>query len=682
MKRENSIANYKLAAAGDFGPISNVNFNKNDGISAKHIINFPIGTTEFEGDYLIVTAPGTTNIISRWFILENRWNREGQLEVFLRRDLLVDYYNDYATEPFYCERGSLGLIGGTPEAPGGVDLSIFNAEGIAVSKPLKEKTLIYDRTQTPWILIFVSKDASGDAVQELRPNDPSTQDLYINFPVFGTDTEDYKDGAKYQIFYPDATPLSVSSPGAVVLNVSRTQGAIYDILAIPLQGRFTETTPNGPISMVLNPKDTLSIAASISEGFGSACYDVQLVPFFPDFGEYGFSYGADGLVVNQQFLNKKYCHVNKVFTGTLEKDSVKVAPLIYCSKYEGSQNLPVPVRWSDAPKADYTEFDPDAALDWKIEHITTKCRIAAPNYSSVFEFTVPAIGGYEQLPVYNSDSATDPAITLNIDYTYKPYQSYIKIAPLFKENSLYGESSITDNLPFGYPDNKDIDVRGCIIQGDMSLPQTSDAWREYTIQNKNFNNSFNREIASLEKQHELQMIGNVVGGGVGVASGAMSGAYMGSMIAPGVGTLIGGIGGALFSGIGMGADLGIQQSAFEENLDYTKDKFNYSLDNIKALPTTISKLSSFDINNSIFPVLEIYKADGTQEQAVRNKIKFDGMTVERIYDKNYGFKLAEDRATTNCPYIRGKLIRSTTIGEDYHILNEIGLELSKGVYVK
>ena len=102
IKKEANLSAY-LAAAEAYNTITNANFAIGDGVSTTHVHNFPIGTQSFEGNYLLVVDNGV--IESRWFILENYWNREGQYVLTLRRDLIIDFYGEFADSGFYCEKG-------------------------------------------------------------------------------------------------------------------------------------------------------------------------------------------------------------------------------------------------------------------------------------------------------------------------------------------------------------------------------------------------------------------------------------------------------------------------------------------------------------------------------------------------------------------------------------------------
>jgi hypothetical protein len=76
-------------------------------------------------------------------------------------------------------------------------------------------------------------------------------------------------------------------------------------------------------------------------------------------------------------------------------------------------------------------------------------RLVSPNYSGQFEF--------------NLSKMFTNTVSFNVDYTYKPFNPYIHINPVF--SGLYG--------------NDWDDARGLICGGDFSLAVVNDAWTQY-----------------------------------------------------------------------------------------------------------------------------------------------------------------------------------------------------------
>ena len=271
----------------------------------------------------------------------------------------------------------------------------------------------------------------------------------------------------------------------------------------------------------------------------------------------------------------------------------------------------------------------------KIENETDIWRLCSPNYNGQFEFSPSMNNGIQYF---------------NVDCDYKPFSPYIHINPNFSE--LYGQD-------FN-------DARGLICGGDFSLPKVTNAWANYQQNNKNYEQIFNREIQNMQVTHKYEMIQGGVQAIAGVAQGAVSGAALGGVggaIAGGVASLAGGV-----------ADQVINQKLYNEALDYKQDLYNMQLGNIKAIPNSISKVSPYNPNNKIFPILEYYTCTEQEKQALKNKIKYNGMTVGRIGTIN-------EFLQPDYSYIKGKLIRLETI-EDTNYLNEIASEIYKGVFIK
>ena len=177
---------------------------------------------------------------------------------------------------------------------------------------------------------------------------------------------------------------------------------------------------------------------------------------------------------------------------------------------------------------------------------------------------------------------------------------------------------------------------------------------------------FNREIQNMQVTHKYEMIQGGVQAIAGVAQGAVSGAALG-----GIGGAIAGGAASLAGGV---ADQVINQKLYNEALDYKKDLYGMQLGNIKAQPNSLAKTSAFNIDTRKFPILEYYTCTETEKQALKNKIKYNGMTVGRIGTIN-------EFLQPDYSYIKGKLIRLETI-EDTNYLNEISSEIYKGVFIK
>ena len=274
--------------------------------------------------------------------------------------------------------------------------------------------------------------------------------------------------------------------------------------------------------------------------------------------------------------------------------------------------------------------------DYKLSNECDTYRLVSPNYNGQFEFSAAKNGGIPRF---------------NVDFTYLPYKPYIRVAPQF--NRLYGQE---------YED-----ARGLICGGDFSLPIINDKWQDYQLSNKNYQNIFDRQIQNMEFNNNRQNTSNILSGITGAISGGITGGAVFGKVA---GLLTGGL-----SAVGGIGDYFINRAQQNEALDYTKDMFGYQLGNIKAMPDSLAKVTAFTANNKIFPILEFYTCTDKEKQALKDKIKYNGMTVMRI-GKIVDF-LQEDYS-----YIKGKVIRLDDIADDTNYLNQIANEIYKGVFIK
>ena len=279
----------------------------------------------------------------------------------------------------------------------------------------------------------------------------------------------------------------------------------------------------------------------------------------------------------------------------------------------------------------------------KVESQVDTYRLCSPNYQGSFDFNVAKNGGNVEY--------------FQADCTYKPYNPYIRVYPKF--DWLYGSNFS--------------DARGLICGGDFSLPRVTSAWETYQLQNKNYQNTFNRDIQHLDFNNSLTMRNQVASAITGIVQDTAKGAQTGAMVGGGWGAAIGGViaGGA--STVGAITDTDTLARQQRESKQLSIDKYNYQLGNIQALPYTISKVGSFDINSKLYPFIEYYTASEEEVKALEDKITYESMTVMRIGTLS---EFKRDEAS----YIKGQLIRLDNLHTDTNLINDIYTELYKGVY--
>lgn len=785
LKRLNSINEYQEYI---LGTLTNVNFNPNDGVETKQVINW----NDNIPDYLIVEING--EIISRWFVIESRRLLSGQFEIELFRDSLADYYNEILTAPIFVEKGMLDAS----------NPLIFNQEDMTFNQIRQAPTLLKDITKIPWIIGYIPADSdlanktvnatyntannpdievaeianwefakyleapgyydyrlytgfrystieAGNYLQRTCKNmykgvsnttiDTTTYStwdaagkgtpangFYNNQSDFaGTYYYSNESGApglptqeewqtyankirtdsQYQSYFTglmtsnfdllneaqyeelnslnDKTILDTSSNtlfkirlnieavneelslrnqqamlakltsyippqiegGAVVdktftavlegysfnLSLEQVQTSVtvelsnnryhledqpYDMFCIPYGSIFAFELEEGFKTQNIGT----SLASEIAKQLGSdIIYDIQILPYCPI----------------QYAWNDEYHYIDLTKTKySIIKDqqSRNTSVLIWCRNSSFNFNIEfyLPDRYN--------------AIEKKISSQTEIYRLVSPNGNGIFEFNPYKNGGVDYF---------------RVDCSYKPFNPYIRIAPIFK--NLYGYGG-------------QYDYRGLILGGDFSITQLNNAWANYQLNNKNYQAIFDRRIENMEVNNKYQktsdIINAITGSGTAAIGGAITGATIGgSASASPYGAIAGAAVGAT-AGVASGIiDIVRNERLRNEAIDYTKDNFGYQLGNIQAIPTSVSKTTAITINNPLIPMLEFYKCTVQETEAFRNKIKYNGMTVMAI----------DTMSNYTEGYFKGKLIRLENIAEDFHIVNVIAKELYKGVYL-
>lgn len=420
--------------------------------------------------------------------------------------------------------------------------------------------------------------------------------------------------------------------------------APYSMFCIPYNKDNVDRSmyiQDGTTSYKIDTSAGFRLAQKIATELGggtqtSFIYDLQLLPYCPVRRIVNYSDGTFiGLTLNnEKFIDTPSGNVPKSYCPIKVGGNI-VSYIFFAEKSEFTLNIPIKRNIENK----------------KIESQTDFYRLVSPNYNGQFEFNLAKNNGLNYI---------------NVDCTYKPYNPYIHLNPDFGE--LYGSD---------YNDS-----RGLICNGDFSLTILSDAWTNYQIQNKNYQNIFDREIQSLELGHKFERRNDIISGITGMIQGGISGGMSGaSGGAPGV--IAGAVVGTATSAFGFGLDYQMKEALRTDALDYKNDMFGYHLENIQALPQSISKTTPFTYNNKIFPILEYYTCTDEEKEAFAKKIAYNSMTVMRIgklrdYAKNsWSYKNIQSKG-----YIKGSIIKLDNLYEDFHVINAISDEIYKGVYLQ
>ena len=110
---------------------------------------------------------------------------------------------------------------------------------------------------------------------------------------------------------------------------------------------------------------------------------------------------------------------------------------------------------------------------------------------------------------------------------------------------------------------------------------------------------FDRQIKNMDVQNDINKQGALaqliaspfIGGSAGAAAGAQLGGAPGAL---GVG-LVGAVGGGITAGI----DYANSLKMMEENRQYAIDMYGYNLQNIQAIPTSLTKTSALTYNTRV-----------------------------------------------------------------------------------
>ena len=295
----------------------------------------------------------------------------------------------------------------------------------------------------------------------------------------------------------------------------------------------------------------------------------------------------------------------------------------------------------------YSILNPgDDALTRKLANECDVVRLVSQNYSAIFEFSPAKSGGVDGFLA---------------DCTYKPWSPYIHILPKLK--GLYGDNFVSID-----------DARGLICGGDMSLPQLSNAWANYQLQNKTYQEMFDRQIKNMDVQNDINKQGALAQAILAPITGGASVAAAGGQFGGMPGAVGGAIGGAIGGLATSALDYKNTIKMMEENRQYSIDMYGYNLQNIQAVPTSLTKTSALTYNTRVWPFIEYYTCTDAERNALKDKIKYNGMTIMKVGQLN-NYLLGEDN------FYKGQLIRLPDVRIDGHMAFEIYNELNKGVYL-
>ena len=769
-----------------------VNFNPNDGVNTSIVLN--IADDEIP-NYIICVPDGTLDIHSRWYVIDANRTTGNQYRVNLLRDVLADYYDEVYKSTAFIQKGMLPM-----SSP-----FIYNSEGMSFNQIKKEEISLYDGSQCPWIVAYLSTNKPTNEVKWL-PSNVSADITVSSLGQWDYTVENeynvYQDGtgAYHAWIYNDyqwgitsdntLTEISWNNKGPQKtiggsgygiheegisshstslslygVDITKPQSTPYQIATKALNNLISNTTSstdnkvkswyssnltgNGllddvgktikdtgtgkiyrigvsygdietvsvdiatgsspyneiqgivdkvseiigtgnndsytitykvqkirPVFSELTQEDAITIhfsdsgralrdapyymvampvgcdivvgssritslpdvvyglAQQMGRVLGSELYDIQLLPYCPV---------PDVITKLQNELNVQDLTENFDYVKiTNEKGEIK-SVLFYCTQSSFTNTVTL------TADQEATMINILKKYDVKVQNECDKWRLCSPGYTNTYDFSMAKNGGFKGF---------------NIQCTYKPFNPLIAVNPVY--GGLYGQTF-----------NKE--QRGLILSGDYSMPRVTDAWIQYQLNNKNYEDIFNRQMVNMDVQQGIQRQEAIAGIVAGSLQGGASGAMMGSVISNsnigmGVGAALG-TGASLAAGI---ADYKNMQKLQKEQKSYATDMYNYNLGNIKATPNTLTKAGAYTILNKLVPFLEYYTCTDDEKEAFINKLKYNGMSIGVIgtvgtYINNY-YK--------NHKYIQGTIIHIDLPNEETHMANTINDELMKGIRIK
>lgn len=721
VKKYDTLAEYGTPL---YSIIDSVNFKPGDGVTTKQVVYFDDAN---KADYLIYTNIAG-DIISRWFIVESMRLSQNNYELSLKRDIIADNYNVLMNSTAFIEKATVN-----DQNP-----FILNQEQISVNQIKKKEQQLYDETGCAWIVGYIDRKYAADVDQkqlkftisayprydytkadwpfykqygtkvrghytsrELLTHSLDTVELVVDTNMYEKlywDWTEYdqsvineglaqdgliiKDGEKYYkviaSMRTDTKLVGISEdkqgiylhtyytqkfgqqttfvlrykipqlvlelqeiPSTVDLEVyiagkteSETVGvrslrpgltdAPYDMFCMPyMNGTLTFKDALETITVNITKEMSIAIAQSIALELGSQnIYDLQLLPYCP---LPGFTKTETGITV------EAFRHLSNL-VATQTKPVSYYQCLFWCQQSHGTKNIVL----DNMPS--YTNR--------KIANQCDMYRLVSPNYNGQFEFNL-AQNNTPNLPLFN------------VDYTYMPYNPYIHVNPYF--DGLYG--------------NDYNDARGLICGGDFSIAYLSDAWKTYQLNNKNYQNIFDRQIQNMSTNYknnqDQEIVSSILSSiGTGITAGVMTG----SALAGAAGSAISLVGGAL--------DLQMGWNQYAESISYAKDLYRYQLDNIKAMPYSIAKSTVINENNKEVPILETFSCTEEEKIAVANEISNAGMTIGVIGKINdytgisWSYEGIQSRG-----FIKGRIIKLDGFTGDAHEALDLKQEFQKGVYI-
>lgn len=303
-----------------------------------------------------------------------------------------------------------------------------------------------------------------------------------------------------------------------------------------------------------------------------------------------------------------------------------------------------------------TNSDVTITIDNYKKEQVNKYILCSPSGSSTYEFSPAMNKG-----IYG----------WRLKYNIRPIETMIQVQPIY--NGYYGTNFI--------------DTRGAVMVEDISLTQYSSAWETYKRENVNYINSFESNInyersqldlqQNYEKQsYKLQRIQSGINSTMNyLSSGAKA---VGNFSIGNIGDAAADVGSAFSSIYGEMTNAIVGKKQLNLQLQYETDslaisqaeerkQWNYSLGNIKAIPTNTDKTCGiYNTNYGVF-YYEKYEPTAYELYVYNKYIDLFGISIDQVVPLN----------TVEFDYIEGDVVlyKEPITQEEYTELQE---ELQEG----
>ena len=372
--------------------------------------------------------------------------------------------------------------------------------------------------------------------------------------------------------------LNSTDSSITISKTRRTCGnSLYDIICSPLKIKGNTLYSIDGEYYSLNDDETFSFYNNLSNCIGTSnVYDIQILPYCPIRDVLKYNSDSDALEIKLNSSDENIIYQKKNNLLLLYVNNINISFDIDTSSNNNYSNPSL-------------MFEKDEDISKK-NYLTNKYKLVSPNFSSEYE-----------IPLYENKGI----LYMNVDMTLLPNNPWIKINPIYN-----------------YLNGKDLDdIRGLIIGGSLSISQISNSWTEYILQNSNYSQLFESQIAYQEYQNKMSMTSTAIQSGLT----ALGTGFTGGLINP----VLGAIGGTA-SGVAGLIDNIVQAGMNKKQIEFQKEQWNLQLGNIKNKPNVLSKITSINKNFKYFPFIIHYKSTDEEIENVENYLKLNGMTINRI----------------------------------------------------